>query len=236
MRIHIIQHIPASNATSSITSLCPAGITFTISHSYNKHCSFPNTSEYDLLIILGGPMSTCDTQKYPWLNQEKKYIQDAINADKYIMGICLGAQLLAEALGGEVSTSDELEIGWHKVSFNDALKSSILAGIFPSQMELFHWHKDTFTLPRNAIAMGHSLGCANQGFVYNDRIIGFQFHLEATAKWAHALSEEFPEDEMNTPLIQTTKNIQEQENLFTMSNQLLNQVIQRIDTLSTLKQ
>jgi GMP synthase-like glutamine amidotransferase len=135
---------------------------------------------YDVLIIMGGPMSVHDESKYPWLTKEKRSINRALNDGKKVIGICLGAQLLAEVLGAKVSKSEHQEIGWHKISLTEEAVGIRHFESFPKEYHTFHWHGEEFSLPQNCTRIAFSEGCKNQIFTYGDIAAGFQCHPEQT--------------------------------------------------------
>lgn len=139
----------------------------------------PSLDAFDLLIVMGGPMGVHDQGQYPWLQREKVFLQRVIAAGRPVLGVCLGAQLLADVLGASVSPNKEKEIGWFQVQ-RVAVVPEQLASILPVQQAVFHWHGDTFALPEKAIRLYSSTACVNQAFVYEERVIGLQFHLETT--------------------------------------------------------
>lgn len=143
-----------------------------------KDHTLPTLQDFDLLVVLGGPMNIYDDEDYSWLTAEKNLISSAIKENKAVLGICLGAQLIADQLGAPVTANQEKEAGWFPVIRNQELDHTALAEIVPPQSLVFHWHGDTFALPTGATSLWHSEGCANQGFIYNDRVIGTQFHFE----------------------------------------------------------
>jgi GMP synthase (glutamine-hydrolysing) len=179
LRIHYLQHVPfeglgfiadwarEQNASVSCTKLF-------------LHERFPAQEEFDWLIILGGPMNVYEDAIYPWLPAEKAFIKEAITRDKVVLGICLGAQLIADVLGGKISANKEKEIGWFPVSFIKDKLEMPLSAILPDELNVMHWHGDTFTLPLDAIHLATSRACANQGFIYDNRVFALQFHLETT--------------------------------------------------------
>lgn len=151
---------------------------------------FPDTADFDWLIVLGGPMNIYEEKKYPWFVREKKFIEKAIKDGKTILGICLGAQLLADVLGAKVSRNREKEIGWHLVTLTEEGERSPVFGVLPCAFTPFHWHGDTFGIPNGAARTVQSEGCFNQAFEYDEgRIIGLQFHLESTAESIRKLVE-----------------------------------------------
>lgn len=133
----------------------------------------PSVAEFDWLLIMGGPMSTYDETNYPWLISEKQLIREAIEADKTVLGICLGSQLIASALGARVYPNSQQEIGWYPVN-----KTDLEATWMPDDLQPLSWHGDCFELPENTCSFAHSVITASQGFYYGKRIWALQFHLE----------------------------------------------------------
>ncbi len=140
----------------------------------------------DLLLVMGGPMNVDEEQRYPFLREEKSYLREAIDAGHQVLGICLGAQLIAAALGAAVYPNGEREIGWLPIELSTEAKSSPFF-FFPPSLEVFHWHGDTFYLPEGARLIASSAACRNQAFVIGHGVIGLQFHLEATPESAAEL-------------------------------------------------
>ena len=152
-----------------------------------------NLNEYQAIVILGGPMNVYEEEKYNYLKDENKFIKKALEEKIPMLGLCLGAQLIAKAIGAKVGKSREKEIGWFKVKLtSDGLNDSIFDG-FDNEIEVFQWHGDTFDIPENALHLASSNACANQAFKYNN-VYGFQFHLEVTnnmvKEWLDAYAEE----------------------------------------------
>jgi GMP synthase-like glutamine amidotransferase len=179
LRIHYFQHV-LNEGLGSIeewTSLSGHSLTST---RFFESASLPEISEIDWLIIMGGPMSVHDEEQFPWLADEKKFILQAIDAGKTVLGICLGSQLISAALGARVYKNDEREIGWFDVELTCFAKSSNLVFDIENKMKVFHWHGDTFDLPENAIHLAYSKGCKNQAYIYKDKVLALQFHLETT--------------------------------------------------------
>lgn len=137
----------------------------------------PEIDSFDMLIILGGHMSVNDEKKYPWLKDEIAFIKSAIEADKCVVGICLGAQLISKTLGGDVMRNPHKEIGWFPVKKSIWLDNQ-LADFLPLYYTTFHWHSDIFTIPEGAVKIMESEACENQAFVYKNKVIAFQYHME----------------------------------------------------------
>lgn len=133
------------------------------------------------LIVLGGPMNADEVDRHPLLRPEVELIRQTVAADLPVLGICLGAQLLAEALGGRVYRHTHKEIGWYDVEFTKAAANDPLWGGLAGRQTLFHWHGDTFDLPPGAVPLATSNSCTAQAFRLGTRVYGLQFHLEVTA-------------------------------------------------------
>ena len=138
----------------------------------------PSLEGYEGLIVLGGPMNVDEIDKYPFLETEVRLIEEAMERDFPILGICLGSQLLAKAMGGRVIKNSEKEIGWYDVSPTEKGTSDPLISHLSGVEKIFQWHGDTFELPRGAVHLASSPLCTNQAFRMGDNIYGFQFHLE----------------------------------------------------------
>ncbi len=179
MKIHYLQHVPFETPAKILDWARDRGHTIRATHLYQDD-PLPGMDDFDLLVVMGGPMGVHDEDQYPWLRQEKGFIQDACSAEKKIIGICLGAQLLALVLGAEVRRNPVKEIGWHKVVFTPLAWESPLFKGLPGTMTAFHWHGDTFAIPSGAHHIASSDGCVNQAFSLDHRIVGLQFHIEST--------------------------------------------------------
>jgi GMP synthase (glutamine-hydrolysing) len=138
----------------------------------------PSLDGYDGLVVLGGPMSANDTDRLPHLTTEMKLIEEALRRDLPVLGICLGAQLIAKTLGAGVYANEEKEIGWYDVSPTDKAESDPLLAEFQRTEKVFQWHGDTFDIPKSTIHLAFSSLCANQAFRYGKNVYGLQFHLE----------------------------------------------------------
>ena len=155
----------------------------------------PLVEAFDVLVIMGGPMSVHDEAEFPWLRSEKALIAAAVEAGKKVLGICLGAQLVAEVMGGRVYPNPVKEIGFWPVRWTvEAIKrfSYLDEEVFQEwseeairlfshlDEEVFHWHGETFDLPPGAILLASSEGCVNQAFRVGDNVLALQFHPEVT--------------------------------------------------------
>jgi GMP synthase-like glutamine amidotransferase len=158
--------------------------------------------DFDTLVIMGGPMGVYEMDRYPHLRIESRLIREAINRKMKILGVCLGAQMIAYCLGSEVYRGPQEEIGWHSIELTgDSLKDPLMrklamhprVGDFWRKFKVFHWHGDTFDLPLGAVLLARSELYKNQAFRYGDNVYGFQFHLEITKDMLLEWFEDRPE-------------------------------------------
>lgn len=177
MRAHYLQHVPFEGLGSIEHWLHSKGYKITGTKFYIS-TKLPRIEEIDMLIIMGGPMSVNDKHVCPWLEEEQKFIKNAIELSKSTLGICLGAQLIANAMGGKVFHNSNKEIGWFPIQAVQSSNNSFFK--FPKETEVFHWHSETFSLPSGAVHLAKSKACKNQAFQIGNTVIGLQFHLEIT--------------------------------------------------------
>ena len=186
MRIHVLQHVPFEPPGSIEAWARRAGHALAVTHLYRGDL-LPMVEDADLLVVLGGPMSVHDEARYPWLVDEKRFIERTIAAGARVLGICLGAQLIAQALGARVHANGDKEIGWFAVEATAAARTAAVFQDFPRRLLAFHWHGETFDIPAGAKHVARSAACANQAFAFGERVVGLQFHLETTPAGARAL-------------------------------------------------
>ncbi len=139
----------------------------------------PTLEGYQGLVVLGGPMGADDVDHHPHLATERRVIGEALQRGIPVLGICLGAQLLARALGARVGPGPEKEIGWYDLDLSEAARDDPLFAHFGARERIFQWHGDVFDLPDGAVRLASSPACPNQAFRWGDNAYGFQFHLEA---------------------------------------------------------
>ncbi len=147
----------------------------------------PYSKDFDVLVMLGGPMSVNEEEKYPYLTKEIEVAKEFISAGKRVFGVCLGAQLMAKALGAKVYAGAEKEIGWYDIELTeegmrDRLMKKLAvhpgAGDFWKRFKVFHWHGETFDIPAGAVRVARSKIYPNQAFKHGDNAYAFQFHIE----------------------------------------------------------
>lgn len=204
MNAHYFKHVPFEDIGSIRSWLTTAGYTITCTPFF-KSANLPALEEIDLLIVMGGPMSVNDEKKYPWLAPEKQFIREAIRSGKPVLGICLGAQLIASAMGAKVYSNWVKEIGWFPIYGLSSNDRSIFR--FPQSVQSFHWHGETFDLPTGATRIAKSDGCENQAFQLGQSVIGLQFHLETTPQSAQDLITHCRDELIPAPYIQNEKEI-----------------------------
>ena len=205
MKIHWLQHVPFEGLGGIEKWAGRNGYERSVTRLFAGD-PFPEPESFAMLVVMGGPMGIYDDTLYPWLASEKKFLKSVIEADKPVLGICLGAQLLADVLGAEVRANKEKEIGWFPVVRADAVPEK-LNEILPRMQTVFHWHGDTFDLPQHSRGLYASKGCRNQAFVYRDRVLALQFHLETTARSARSLVDNCRHELVPGPWIQTEQEI-----------------------------
>ncbi len=176
--------------------------------------SLPEWEEVDWALVLGGPMGVGDEEQYPWLRQEKAWLGEGVERGKLIWGICLGAQLLAEILGAKVYPNPHKEIGWFEIQLAPEFRATPLGSAMPDTLLAFHWHGDTFPLPSGALPVARSEATAVQGFWWDQRILGLQFHLETTPEIAKELITHDLLQYQNEPFVQSAGEMLEDSERF----------------------
>jgi len=224
MRIHYLQHVPFEGPGYIETWAQQRG------HGLSATALFadeplPSADAFDLLVIMGGPMGVYDTAEYAWLRQEKRFIREMLHAGKKVLGICLGAQLMADALGAKVYKNHHKEIGWHPVCRSTDARKSPLDAVFPERFSAFHWHGDTFDLPDGAVHLAQSAACRHQAFFFPPAAIGLQFHLESTLESISQLIAHCGHELTPTPHIQSAAEIRDQAEHIAPSNERMQSIL-----------
>lgn len=180
-KILVFQHVPYEPLGTLDPLLREAGFRIRYVNFGRKPDSRPSLEKYEALIILGGPMNSDQIDAFPNLVAEVDIIREAVERGMSVLGICLGAQLLAKALGGAVTRNVRREIGWYDVRVTDAGTNDPVLSAFASVQEVFQWHEDGIQLPDGAVHLAESDASLVQAFRYGDHAYGFQFHIEVNA-------------------------------------------------------
>lgn len=224
MRIHYLQHVHFEGL-GYIDRWFKVNCA-TVSHNrVFEDVDFPEQTEFDGLIILGGPMSVNDVRLYPWLVHEIRFIADTIAFGKPVLGICLGAQLIAKALGASVFKNPYKEIGWFPVERVASTRKTLVESLLPEQAEVFHWHGESFELPKGATHLALSKACVNQAFLFGNCVMGLQFHLEISREGVEMLIRHCQSEWVTGHYIQRTKELLRDEVHFQRLHSLLNPIL-----------
>jgi GMP synthase (glutamine-hydrolysing) len=226
VRVHWLQHVPFEGLGSIAPWLAARGDTVTMSRLYAGD-PLPEPQDYDWLIAMGGPMNVDRETEYPWLAREKRCVAQALAAGKRVLGICLGAQLMARALGAPV-TPGTPEIGWFDVMLTAAAAQAPLFADFPRRFPAFHWHGDGFAIPRGGAHAATSDACPNQAFIYGERAVGLQFHLETTPASAAALIRHCGDELVDAPTVQPAATLLAEPGRFAELNRLMDRLLARL--------
>jgi GMP synthase-like glutamine amidotransferase len=204
MRAHYLQHVPFEGLGSIAAWLQKSRYTITGTKFFESE-TLPDLDGINLLIVMGGPMSINDEFEYPWLVMEKVFIREAVLSGMPVLGVCLGAQLIAGAMGASIYRNPVKEIGWFPIQGVPSGDSSSFC--FGPEVEVFHWHGETFDLPDGAMRIAKSRGCENQGFQLGRSAVGLQFHLETTPESAREIVEHCREELIPSKYVQSEAEI-----------------------------
>ena len=225
MRIHYIQHVPFEEIGYVQEWMTENNIEVSATKIWES-ATFPSLEDFDGLVIMGGPMGVYEEDLYEWLAAEKTFIKYAIGAEKKVLGICLGSQLIASVLGASVYPNQRKEIGWFDVTGSDIGSGTVLEMSFTA----FHWHGDTFNLPAGCVNHITSIACQNQFFTSGDNVVGIQFHPEATRETVNSMIENCFRDLHPDKFVQTADEILQNstENNFLTGHKVLSKVLNRL--------
>ena len=187
-RLHILQHAHCEGPGAIADWASAREWQIATTHLYRGE-PLPDADAVDFLLIMGGPMNIYMDRDHPWLRGERAFIERHIAAGKPAVGVCLGSQFLADALGGRVIQNPEIEIGCFPLKFTAGARARF--PFLPESLPVAHWHGDTFELPGGALRLATSAACQNQGFLFDDRVLALQFHPEITRDDLAAWVKEF---------------------------------------------
>ncbi|NOX24825.1 MAG: type 1 glutamine amidotransferase [Deltaproteobacteria bacterium] len=228
MKIHYLQHVPFEDLGSIAAWADAKKAKITHTRLFRDE-RLPACADFDWLIVMGGPMNIHEENRYPWLKREKEFIGKAIKLGKTVLGICLGAQLIADVLGAEVYANGEKEIGWFPIKPAHDLQDRLLKIILGPELEAMHWHGDTFSIPDQAVRLASSEVCKNQGFIYKNRVIALQFHLETTAASLKRLISNCQNELTQAPHIQNAAEMQADAGRFRRINSVMSRLLDHLD-------
>jgi GMP synthase (glutamine-hydrolysing) len=194
-KIYVLQHHPVESLCNIADALEAAALAWQYIHVNDGQPVPPSMKGAGGLIVMGGPMGVYQTERYPWLRDEMRLIEDAMKMNLPVLGVCLGAQILAAALGAKVERNPNgKEIGWHSIRLHDSAKDDRLMRGLPTTMTPFHWHGDSFEVPPGAVSLASSDKTPCQAFRHGDKTYGFQFHFEVTRESVAAMAEAFAKE------------------------------------------
>jgi GMP synthase-like glutamine amidotransferase len=228
MKIHSLHHAPFEGLGCIEDWIKSKGFSLSSTNLYEIDI-LPKLSGFDMLIVMGGPMGVYDEDKFPWLKKEKNFIRKVIEEGKMVLGICLGSQLIAEALGANVYRNKFKEIGWFPISFTEEARKNFFFNSFPMEMTVFHWHGDTFDLPAGAIHIAESKGCTNQGFIFDDRVIALQFHLEVNSDSLKEMIAGSKDELIKDKYVQTPEEILNMTKHAIINNDFMLEILKRME-------
>jgi GMP synthase-like glutamine amidotransferase len=194
MRALVLQHVAVEGPGTLASSLARRGWTLATIALYEGARLPEDAQEYQAVIVMGGPMGVYDEARYPFLRDEHRFLTRVLGQGVPLLGICLGSQLLAKALGARVYRNPHKEIGWYTVDLTPAGAADPLFAGLPSPMPVFQWHGDAFDVPAGATPLASSPLCTHQAFRFGDRVYGLLFHLELTPAMIHSWMAAFHDD------------------------------------------
>lgn len=190
-----------------------------------------SAAAFDILIVMGGPQSPLELEKDPYLKDEMILITQAIGEDKIVLGFCLGAQLIGEALGGKTTRSPEKEVGVYPLSLTEEGLNDPLLGGFPKSFPSIHWHNDMPGETKDSVILAFSQGCPRQALRYAPKVYGFQCHLEITKEGIQDMIRACPGDLKPSQFTQTPDELLGQD--YSTINQLMIRILDRLVALES---
>ncbi|HUD71104.1 MAG TPA: type 1 glutamine amidotransferase [Dongiaceae bacterium] len=227
MNIHCLQHVRYEKPGSIARWAKARG------HALERTClgdgsPLPAADGFDALVVMGGPMGVDDVAAHPWLAPEKKLIESVIRAGKPLLGVCLGAQLVAQVLGAAVTRARMPEIGWFPVRRAPGAERIPAGAALPPELTAFHWHQDTFDLPPESVLLAASEACAHQAFAWGARVVGLQFHLEVSGDIAQDMIRNAGDDLREGPFVQRAEQMLWEPGRFDHANAVLDRLLDTI--------
>jgi GMP synthase (glutamine-hydrolysing) len=203
-KILVCQHVPHEILGTLDPLLRTSGFRIRYANFGRAPDLKPDLSGYDGMVILGGPMNVDETDRHPYLLEEIRLIENALKNDKPVLGICLGSQLIAKALGAHVYRNHKKELGWYDLQPTALGREDALISHFQDREKVFQWHGCTFDIPKDAHHLVSSQDCPHQAFRYGDKTYGLQFHLEVDeaiiTRWLNLPAPRQEWEELHGPL------------------------------------
>lgn len=227
LHLHIIQHVDYENPGCIVDWAEKKKYMVSYTHLYNGDI-LPSAADFDWLIIMGGPMGIYDEEQFPWLRGEKEFIKKTLSEHKTVIGICLGSQLIAEALGARVYKNRHKEIGWMPISKSVGSAVGGLSNFFPEEQTVFHWHGDTFDIPNGAVKFAESEATRNQAFVYRDNVLALQFHLEITETLLSSMIENGRVELLKNSFVQEEDELKQGKIYIKQNNKLMCELLDKM--------
>ena len=219
MKIHIFQHISVKQPGAVLDWITKNKLDYQI-HLIKNGDALPTLEETDFLIILGGALHINDEEEHPWLRPDINFVRKIIDLNKPVLGICLGAQIIARALDFKVEKNEYREIGWHNVMLNNNAKQNHFFKDIPHKFIPLHWHSDIIRLPENISSLVYSNATDSQAFTYKNTI-SVQFHIEQTEKTLDIMLEKANDYLIKDKFVQTADEIRLGYNNLIDSNNIL---------------
>lgn len=228
VRLHYLQHELFEDPANILVWAENKGFKLSKTMVFKEE-KYPSSSSFDWLVIMGGSMGVHDESDYPWLIKEKRFIEEAIKNGRRVVGICLGAQLISHVLGGGVRKNDSTEIGWYPVRLTPSAASSKAFEGFQNEFIAFHWHGDTFEIPKSAIHLAESDACMNQAFEYADgTVVGLQFHIEVDKRCLTGMAEYLNKHKVTGRYVQNPSELMVSDRILNNIRVLLNRMLDNI--------
>ena len=222
MNIHCLQHVSFEPAGRISTWSHARGHEFTVTRLFADE-PLPEPGALDALVVMGGPMGVHDEADHAWMRGEKHLVAAVLEANRPVLGVCLGAQMIAHVSGARVYRNRFQEIGWFPVEATD---EGVTRLALPRTFGAFHWHGDTFQLPTGAVNLARTDACEQQMFTLGERVLGIQFHLEVTPDEISAMLDaagRLP----NGPYVQAADRMQDSGDACEASHALLDALLDR---------
>lgn len=219
MRVQVLQHVPFEGVGSMADWFQARSADVRYTCFFEADAQLPEPASCDLIVAMGGPMSVNDEAELPWLIAEKAFLREAIEAGVAVLGVCLGAQLIASALGARVHPNPVAEIGWFPLWRAESVGDDCF--VFPDRVELLHWHGETFELPAGATLLASSEACRHQAFQLGRRVIGLQCHPEMTPQIVADLLTECADELRPGQWVQTPERLAAEPRTYVPGNVLM---------------